>query len=246
MEGKGAEPTMTEDRSGDAVRHFSEEVGAEQFHAYYDDRPEFRERLDIWYDLLDKHSVGGGLSIDMGCGTGVFSFYLSQKGARVVGIDGSPEMVRFCDAQRVEQHLENIRFIEGRLPDVDVTGLTNADLVISSSVVEYVEDLDATLGLFARVLKPRGTLILSMPSLFCLNRVYERLMYRLTGEPQIYRFIRHFTSPSLLQRRMRRHNLWLEEVRYYAHYTPLARFTRTIRLPLPVTEDLFVAVFRKA
>jgi 2-polyprenyl-6-hydroxyphenyl methylase/3-demethylubiquinone-9 3-methyltransferase len=237
---------VTENSDDDAVRHFSEQVGVEQFHAYYEDRPEFRERLDLWYELLDKHNVGGGLALDMGCGTGVFSFYLAQKSARVVGIDGSPDMVRFCDAQRANRHLENIRFVEGRLPDLDVTGLTNADLVISSSVVEYVEDLDATLGLFARLLKPRGALILSMPSLFCLNRAWDRLMYRLTGRPPVYRYIRHFTSPGLLQRRVRRHHLSLEEVRYYDHRSRLARVMRAIRLPLPVTEDLFVAVFRKS
>jgi len=237
---------MTKNRGDDAVRHFSEQVGAEQFHTYYEGRPEFRERLDLWYELLDKHIVDGGLALDMGCGTGVFSFYLSQKGARVIGIDGSHDMVRFCDAQIQNRHLDNIRFIEGRLPDLDVTGLANADLVISSSVVEYVEDLDATLGLFARLLKPRGTLILSMPSLFCLNRAWARLRYRLTGKPQIYRYIRHFTSPSLLQRRVRRHRLTLEEARYYDHASPLAKFMRAIRLPLAVTEDLFVAVFRKS
>ncbi len=235
---------MTAKGTDDTLGHFSKEV--EQFHAYYQNRPEFHERLDIWRELLDRHFVRGGLSIDMGCGTGVFSFYLAEKEGRVIGVDGSPEMVKFCNAQRVERRLDNIRFIEGRLPDVDETGLTNADLLISSSVVEYVEDLVRTLDLFARLLKPRGTLILSMPNMFCLNRVYERWKYRLRGEPQIYRYIRHFTSPVLLQRRMRRYHLALEEVRYYAHYTRFAKLTRMLRLPLPFTEDLFVAVFRKS
>ena len=234
---------MTAKATDDALGHFSREV--EQFHGYYQDRPEFLERLEIWHELLDRHFVRGGLSIDMGCGTGVFSFYLAEKEGRVIGIDGSPEMVEFCNAQRAERRLENVRFIVGMLPDLDETGLTSADLIIASSVVEYVDDLDPTLGLFARLLKTRGTLILSMPNKFCLNRVYERLKYRLRGEPQIYRYIRHFSSPVGLQRRIRRYHLALEEVRYYAHYTRLAKLTRMLRLPLPLTEDLFVAVFRK-
>jgi len=43
-----------------------------------------------------------------------------------------------------------------------------------------------------------------------------------------------------------RRRLTLEEARYYDHASPLAKFMRAIRLPLAVTEDLFVAVFRKS
>jgi ubiquinone/menaquinone biosynthesis C-methylase UbiE len=235
---------MTEQRIDDAVGHFSGCV--KEFHAYYEDRPEFRERLDLWYGLLDKYSVPGGSAIDMGCGTGVFSFYLAQRFGRVVGVDGAAEMVKFCEEQRHERGLENIRFVEGRLPALEETGLTNADLIISSSVVEYVEDLDGALALFARLLKPRSILILSMPNVFCLNRIYERLKYRLTGEPKIYRHILHFTSPGLLQKRLRHHGLMLEDARHYTHYTRLAKLGRRLRLPPPLTEDLFVAVCRKA
>jgi 2-polyprenyl-6-hydroxyphenyl methylase/3-demethylubiquinone-9 3-methyltransferase len=235
---------MTKERVDDAVGHFSGYV--EQFHGHYQDRSEFQERLEIWRALLDRHSVPGGRSVDMGCGTGVFSFYLAEKGSQVIGVDGAPGMIGFCEAQRAERGLHNIQFIQARLPAVDELALANADLVISSSVVEYIEDLDRTLALFSRVLKPGGTLIVSMPNLFCVNRIYERLKYRLTGAPHIYRHIRHFTSPRLLAQRVLRLGLTIEEARYYAHFTRLARLTRRLRLPLPLTEDLFVAVFRKS
>ncbi len=235
---------MTEKKVDDAVNHFSGYVS--QFHAHYQDRPDFQERLDVWRELLDKYRVPRGLSIDMGCGTGVLSFELANRGGSVVGVDGAPEMVKFCEAQRSERGLDNIRFIEARLPSVDESDLTNADLIISSSVVEYVEDFDAVLALFSRLLGPRGTLILSMPNVFCINRVYERLKYKLTGEPHIYRHIRHFSSPRRLQMRTGPLGLGLEEVRYYAHFTRLARLTRRMRLPLSFTEDLFVAVLTKS
>jgi 2-polyprenyl-6-hydroxyphenyl methylase/3-demethylubiquinone-9 3-methyltransferase len=235
---------MTEKTTGDAVGHFS--ANASQFHSYYRDNPEFHERLDIWRDLLDRHSVRGGFSVDMGCGSGVFSLYLAEKGGRVVGVDGAADMVKLCETQRVALGLENVRFIEARLPAVDETPLVHADLVISSSVVEYVEDLDAVLALFSRLLKPHATLILSMPNAFSISRVYERVKFALTGNPEIYKYIRHFTSPRALQARLRRLGLELEEVRYYTHRTRLARLTRTLRLPPPLTEDLFVGVFRKS
>src|SRR5262245_23948735 len=174
------DPKPMTQKPTDAVAHFSGYV--RQFDAYYQQRPEFEERMALWSGLLDKYAVPGGTSIDMGCGTGVFSLYLAEKGGHVVGVDGAAEMVAFRDERRSERRLDNIRFMQGRLPVVDESGLTPADLLISSSVIEYVPDLDATLALFARLLKPGGTLIVSMPNAFSVSRLYERLRYRLTGE----------------------------------------------------------------
>jgi 2-polyprenyl-6-hydroxyphenyl methylase/3-demethylubiquinone-9 3-methyltransferase len=227
----------------DAVAHFSSYVT--QFDAYYHQRPEFEERLALWRGLLDKYATPGGLSVDMGCGTGVFSLYLASKGGQVIGVDGAAEMVAFCDERSREQGLENIRFMHGRLPNIDESVLTPADLLISSSVVEYVPDLDATLALFARLVKPHGTMILSFPNVFSLSRAYERAKYRLTGQPAIYQHILHFTSPARLHARVRHYGFRLAEAHHYTHYTRLAKLTRAAGLPPPLTEDLFVAVFRR-
>jgi 2-polyprenyl-3-methyl-5-hydroxy-6-metoxy-1,4-benzoquinol methylase len=229
---------------GDAVRYFSNYV--KQFHSLYDDRAEFQERLEIWRGLLDRFSVPGGVAIDMGCGTGVFSFYLASKGGQVVAIDGAVDMIRFCEERRDQEGRGNIRFVHARLPHIDEAALPKADLVISSSVVEYIEDLDATLALFSRSLKPGGTLIISLPNRLSISRHYERLKYRLSGEPHIYRHIRHFSSPRRLARQARQLRLTLEEARYYTHFTRLARLTRWLHLPRPLSEDLFVAVFHKS
>jgi 2-polyprenyl-3-methyl-5-hydroxy-6-metoxy-1,4-benzoquinol methylase len=235
---------MTQTKSDDAVAHFSDY--AEQFDAYYHHRDEFAERLKIWHELLDTYSVPDGSSIDMGCGTGVFSLYLAEKGGSVVGVDGAAGMVAYCNKQREERGLTNVRFVEGRLPAIDERHVPPADLVMSSSVVEYVDDLESCFALFARLVKPGGVLILSMPNAFSVSRVYERVKYRLTGEPRIYRHILHFTSPGQLQRRLRSYGLSLLEARHYTHYTRAAKLARAFRLPLPLTEDLFVAVFRRA
>ena len=230
--------------TGNALDHFTGYV--REWDKYYQDRPEFHERLAIWGDLLDAHCPPGGFALDMGCGTGVFSFYLAKKAGRVIGIDGAPDMISFCEARRAEQGVTNLQFIEARLPAVDETPLRSADLLISSSVVEYVDDLQATLALFARLLKPGGTLILSMPNVQCINRACERLAFRVTGRPRIYRHIRHFTSPQRLRRQLGNLGLTIDEVRYYTHYTRLAKFTRLLHLPLFMTEDLFVVVAHKA
>jgi len=234
---------MTQHATGDAVALFSSYV--EEFDGYYQNRLEFEERFQLWSGLLDKYHVPGGLSLDMGCGTGVFSLYLASKNGRVIGVDGSDDMLAYCEKQRQSRGLDNLRFMQGRLPNVDTRGQENADLIISSSVLEYVDDLDGALALFGRLLKPNAHLIVSMPNQFSVSRTYERLRYRATGYPTIYKYILHFTSPGGLQRKVMPHGLELLEAHHYTHYTKGAQLARALRLPPVLTEDLFVAVFRK-
>ena len=236
-------PSMPTNNADDAVAHFSGYVN--QFHDLYQNRAEFEERFALWSGLLDKYVKPGGLSIDLGCGTGVFSYYLAEKGGRVIGVDGAAEMVNFCDEQRRQRGFQNLHFFQGRLPEVNDPRLKPADLVISSSVAEYVDDLDAMLALFAKLLKPGSALIMSMPNASSVSRTYEWIKFRLTGNPIIYKYIRHFTSPKRLQKRVRRYGLLLQESHYYTHFTRGARLARWVGLPPPLTEDLFVAVFRK-
>jgi 2-polyprenyl-3-methyl-5-hydroxy-6-metoxy-1,4-benzoquinol methylase len=235
---------MREDTPDEAIKHFSDRV--KEFDAYYEERDEFVERHRLWTTLLDKYATPGGLALDMGCGTGVFTLHLAEKGGRVIGVDGAVDMIEHCEQRRRERQLANIRFVQATLPDVDETAMAGADLLISSSVVEYVPDLEAVLALFARLLKPGGVLVISLPNADSVSRLYERVKYRLTGQPAIYRYIRHFTSPKELADRVGRHGLALLEAHYYAHFTRAARLARSIGLSRRLTEDLFVAVFRKA
>lgn len=234
---------MSKSESNGAVGFFSD--NARQFHENYQNAGEFKERLEVWDDILARNVTPGGLAFDMGCGSGVFSFKLAALGSRVVGVDGAPEMIAFCEAQRKERNLDTLRFVRGTLPRVDETELVNADLVISSSVVEYVTDLDATLALFARCLKPGAPLVLSMPNALSISRNHQRLKFRLTGEPEVYRHIVHFTTPRALAKRAEKHGLLLEETHHYAHLTRIAQLTRSLKLPTFLTADLFVCVFRK-
>jgi SAM-dependent methyltransferase len=227
----------------EAVNHFSSTV--RQFDAYYRDRPDFEERLPVWHRLLDKYARPGGTAIDMGCGTGIFSFYLAKICKDVVGIDGSPDMIAFCNKRAAEEGVNNVRFAQGLLPDLDVSGLPRPDLLISSSVVEYVGELDKSFELFARLLPSGGSLVLSMPNVFSVSRNLERIVHKTTGRRPIYRHIKHFSSPRLLATRLRRHGLTMEEAYYYAHPTRVARWGRSVKVPPVFTADLFVAAFRK-
>lgn len=235
---------MSVDRNGDAVGFFSE--NAEMFHDLYRAQPEYLERVRIWNGLLDRHARPGGTSLDLGCGPGVFTFHLAKKGGRVVGVDGAADMIQRCQAQREQLGLGNVEFVQARLPLARESDFEPADLVISSSVVEYVDDLDAVLSQFARLTKAGGVVIVSMPNVASVSRIFQRVKFKLTGEPEIYRHIRHFASPRSLRRRVARYGLRLLETEYYTHFTRISKLGHAARLPKVLTEDLFVAVFRKA
>jgi 2-polyprenyl-3-methyl-5-hydroxy-6-metoxy-1,4-benzoquinol methylase/GT2 family glycosyltransferase len=230
--------------AGDAVAHFSDT--ARSFAALYQQSPEFLQRQELWHRLIDQHLDPAGLTIDVGCGSGVFTFHAARKGGRVIGVDGASDMIELCQERKRAEKLDHLQFAQGRLPDLDDSLLGEARLIICSSVLEYVEDLDRALATLARLLEPGGHLLVSMPNLLCLNRMYERASHRLTKRSPIYRYIRHFTLPGLLARRVARYGLDLREVTYYDHHTRLARLTRKLGLPEALTEDLFVAVLRKA
>jgi 2-polyprenyl-3-methyl-5-hydroxy-6-metoxy-1,4-benzoquinol methylase len=133
-----------------------------------------------------------------------------------MGIDGASEMLQRCEAQRQELQGGQRAFRAG--PLTARTGRRSADLLISSSVVEYVDDLGRMLAQFRRLVKPGGASILSLLNLASLSGNFQRVQLRLTAEPEIYRHIKHY---SLLRLRLKQYRLILAEARYYTHATRL-------------------------
>jgi len=96
--------------------------------------------------------------LDFGCGGGGKTVAIARRGARrVIGVDMTPADPRALRCAREERlPLEFARFRpDGRidLPEGSV------DVVISSSVLEHVTDLPATLAEMRRVLRPAGVML---------------------------------------------------------------------------------------
>jgi 2-polyprenyl-3-methyl-5-hydroxy-6-metoxy-1,4-benzoquinol methylase len=226
------------------VAHFSAIAG--RLDARDQGRPELEERLTLWRELIDEYNPPRGRVVDLGCGSGVLSFLAAERAGRVVGIDGAPEMIKLCERRRRERGLGQVRFIQAPLPYLDgleaKADLGDADLVICASLLESVDDLDTGLSLLARLARQGGTVLVSMPNLLGISRIYRRITHSLRDAPTPYRHIRHFTSPPLLRRRLRRHGLMLMDAHYFDHHTRPASLTRRLGLPAPLTKELFVAV----
>ncbi|MBS1960537.1 MAG: class I SAM-dependent methyltransferase [Bdellovibrionales bacterium] len=114
-----------------------------------------------------KHSVRNKRVLDLGCGTGILSERLSAWGADVFGIDQSPKMI-----EKAESLHPDLCFQTGcaeKLPFAD----SAFDIIASSLVMHYVQDLTVPFREVARVLKPGGVFAFTMHHPFdeCLERV---------------------------------------------------------------------------
>jgi len=101
--------------------------------------------------------LAGKDAIELGCGTGYVSAWMARRGARVTGIDVSPEQL--ATARRLaKEHGADITFIEG---NAEATGL--ADAAFDFAISEYGAAIwcapDKWLREAWRLLRPGGGLV---------------------------------------------------------------------------------------
>jgi len=134
------------------------EILADAYASVIDEKPHnaFYERPATLSLLPD---VRGLKVLDAGCGPGVYTQWLSDRGAEVVAVDASPRMVELARRRvgdRATFHVADLAapliFLEDR----------SFDVVLSPLVLEYVRDWRATLREFHRVLVAGGQLVVSV------------------------------------------------------------------------------------
>jgi ubiquinone/menaquinone biosynthesis C-methylase UbiE len=111
-----------------------------------------------------KNRVGdGGELLDLGCGSGELARRMAAVGYLVTGCDIAQEMLRHAQAAD-QAHAVRWILLEPRWRMLPFApgGL---DAVIAASVLEYVHDPSAVLRECARVLKPGGTLLCTVPDM---------------------------------------------------------------------------------
>ena len=118
--------------------------------------PRFRRRFEKITGFLDRMLPGhAGRALDVGCGTGIFSQFLMRKGWMVTAIDASPDMIQ---AAKAAPESKSIEFINESFESF--TSLPSSfDLIVSLSMLEYIEDDEAAIQKFQQMLKPGGSLV---------------------------------------------------------------------------------------
>jgi ubiquinone/menaquinone biosynthesis C-methylase UbiE len=139
----------------------------------------FKARQAVLVECLGASDLAGSW-LDAGCGTGTLSRWLAERGCRVLGVDAAAEMIETADqlvrpgGKFVDLKFQRVETI-AHLPMAS----DSRDGILCSSVLEYVSDVDACLKEFARVLRPGGLLLVSVPNQHSIVRLTQAGCYRL-------------------------------------------------------------------
>ena len=183
----GREATAKQDsRAGQVLRLF--DAKAAGWPAKYAQDGPLAGRLASLSEAVRRHAWPGDRVLDLGCGTGELTQALAAAGLRVTGCDISPQMLLRAARDpsgrgpgqpggigragwvRLEPGWRSLPFVSEAF-----------DVVVAASVLEYVAEPAAVLRECARVLRPRGVLLYTVPDLRHPVRWAEWAVRRLTG-----------------------------------------------------------------
>lgn len=154
-----------------ATTFFTED--AEQFAANYTRKPSFNDRLSLFQTAVKRSAPAPARVLDFGCGPGLIASALARLGYEVLGTDGSVGMVEKSNSGAAAAGLDNLRFelveaTAARFP------AQSFDVIVCSSVLEYLPEDMAVLGYLVDSLKLGGTLLVSVPNAWSLIGITER------------------------------------------------------------------------
>ena len=120
-----------------------------------------RDQIDQHWqcDECSRRPLDGRTALDVGCGAGLLTEPLARLGARVSGIDASPELIAVAREHaaamgvEIDYHAGDVQELDGRF-----------DLLTCLEVIEHVADPAAFVQALAARLAPGGLLILSTPN----------------------------------------------------------------------------------
>jgi ubiquinone/menaquinone biosynthesis C-methylase UbiE len=137
------------------------EVAFFDAHAAADDYNVFSESANA--RLIDSFVRLSGLEpgarvIDLGCGSGTFTYLLKQRGYAAAGLDMSPKLL-----QLARRKYPDLQFDEG---DVEALPYEEAsvDGVLLSGIVHHLPDARLCAAEVMRVLRPRGRFVAFDPN----------------------------------------------------------------------------------
>jgi SAM-dependent methyltransferase len=164
------------------VKEFYEEV---PFPNYDDlDSPRAlieKARAGLFARLLNEQIPYDARVVEIGCGTGQLTNFLSIAHRTVLGVDACLNSLRLAQKFKIEHGLERAAFAQMNLFH---PGLRDDffDLVISNGVLHHTGDCRAAFRRIARLARPGGHVVVGLYSAFS-RKIHDarRLLYRWTG-----------------------------------------------------------------
>lgn len=155
----------------------------------------FRQHIARYNFIL---TIIKGTVIDLGCGTGFGTFFLSFFADEILGIDSSEEAIGEAIALFSRPNLEFVvydldkEFLSSFLPLLDGEQL---DALVGFEILEHLEDPAKLLSQVREVLKPSGIALFSLPCM--APSEYHKQVYP-NMSSMVELILPHFSSVDIL------------------------------------------------
>lgn len=130
--------------------------------------PEFNQGQEIYLEHITRYMfasqlVNSKVVLDIACGSGYGSNYLSKAGAeKIIGVDISEETIEYCKKQYPDSGIE---FVQGSVEKIPLAD-KSVDIIVSFETIEHVDEKTQLnfLQEVKRVLRPEGIFVVSTPN----------------------------------------------------------------------------------
>lgn len=211
---------VSDERRLQLNREFFGEQVEKQWHAYTVPQPDFqdsvwRARVASARATLGSLLEPGGSVLDVGCGTGPLSLALADAGFQVTAVDLIEGMLA-----RARQTDSRVNWVHAPFSD-KIAPKASFDAVVALGFLEYQERAGKELVRMARLLKPGGHLLLSVPNTLSSQFQFglTRALFRAGKEPERIR-VRHSFTPERLQRLLGMAGYILMDYQWIDHNSP--------------------------
>lgn len=204
---------MEPDRSTLIKERFYDTI-ADRFDAVMN-RYDLDRRLDlVFHKYLAGEPLAGRTLLDVGCGTGWFAARATARQAHVTALDVS---VRLLEKTRQKCPAALVAGDACRLPFPDAA----FDFVMSSECIEHTHDPLQAVREMCRVVKPGGTVVLTVP-----NRIWRwSATFAAVFKLRPYEGLENWVSWWQLRRTLHSHGMRIVGMTGFHLFPPVLRFT---------------------
>lgn len=136
-------------------------------------------------EALERHHAGGGLLIDVGCGSGNLWPFVRSRFARYVGVD----VVRY-EGFPADAEFYRINLDTGKVPLQE----DSADVVAAVETIEHLENPRAFMRELVRLTKPGGWVTVTTPNLLSVLSLLSLVVKHRFGAFQDVHYPAHRTA----------------------------------------------------
>ncbi len=152
------------------------------------------------YNLIKKY-VSRGTLLDIGCGTGEFLNFCSQKNFQAIGVEpGTVARNKAIKNYGLKVHEE---------PFIETISDTTIDVITMWHVLEHVHDLNMRVAQLHRILKMDGLVVIAVPNYTSYDAKYYKEYWAAYDLP---RHLYHF-SPQTIKQLFDKHGFKLIDTR---------------------------------